>query len=193
MASFSRWLNTIAASLTINLLTLPRHRGTCSHSLCRLLAAATCRWWAQVDSNHRPRAYQARALTTWAMSPCKFSVYLVLSSPFILPYTFDVWLSGVPDWWRWWESNPWPPACRAGALPAELHPHISMRFKWLTVTQNWTTMKDALASLILISRLSFWFLLYKTTMSQHFVFDITVSIERRWSSRTFRYGYLVTT
>ena len=28
------------------------------------------RWWAQVDSNHRPRAYQARALTTWAMSPC---------------------------------------------------------------------------------------------------------------------------
>ena len=25
--------------------------------------------WAQVDSNHRPRAYQARALTCWAMSP----------------------------------------------------------------------------------------------------------------------------
>ena len=25
-------------------------------------------WLAQVDSNHRPRAYQARALTTWAMS-----------------------------------------------------------------------------------------------------------------------------
>ena len=22
------------------------------------------KWWAQVDSNHRPRAYQARALTT---------------------------------------------------------------------------------------------------------------------------------
>ena len=29
-------------------------------------------WWAQVDSNHRPRAYQARALTTWAMSPFSF-------------------------------------------------------------------------------------------------------------------------
>ena len=26
-------------------------------------------WWAQMDSNHRPRAYQARALTSWAMSP----------------------------------------------------------------------------------------------------------------------------
>ena len=29
-------------------------------------------------------------------------------------------------WWRWRESNPWPPACRAGALPAELHPHIGI-------------------------------------------------------------------
>ena len=26
-------------------------------------------WWAQVDSNHRPHAYQACALTTWAMRP----------------------------------------------------------------------------------------------------------------------------
>ena len=26
-------------------------------------------------------------------------------------------------WWRWRDSNPWPPACRAGALPTELHPH----------------------------------------------------------------------
>ena len=65
-------------------------------------------WWAQVDSNHRPRAYQARALTTWAMSPCKFRCISFLSRV----------------WWRWWESNPWPPACRAGALPAELHPHF---------------------------------------------------------------------
>ena len=35
-------------------------------------------------------------------------------------------------WWRWRDSNPWPPACRAGALPAELHPHgldlLSFRF-----------------------------------------------------------------
>ena len=35
-------------------------------------------WWAQVDSNHRPRAYQARALTTWAMSP--FSCLRCISS-----------------------------------------------------------------------------------------------------------------
>ena len=31
---------------------------------------------------------------------------------------------GPLSWWRWGESNPWPPACKAGALPAELHPHF---------------------------------------------------------------------
>ena len=52
-----------------------------------IMAADTVGWWAQVDSNHRPRAYQARALTTWAMSPCKFSVYLVSLHPFLLRST----------------------------------------------------------------------------------------------------------
>ena len=28
-----------------------------------------CTWWAQMESNHRPHAYQACALTIWAMSP----------------------------------------------------------------------------------------------------------------------------
>ena len=26
--------------------------------------------------------------------------------------------------WRWRDSNSWPPACKAGALPTELHPHL---------------------------------------------------------------------
>ena len=30
------------------------------------------------------------------------------------------------NWWRWTDSNRWPPACKAGALPAELHP---LKFK----------------------------------------------------------------
>ena len=34
-----------------------------------LMAADTVGWWAQVESNHRPHAYQACALTFWAMSP----------------------------------------------------------------------------------------------------------------------------
>ena len=33
------------------------------------------------------------------------------------------WL--LSGWWRWGESNSWPPACKAGALPAELRPHTS--------------------------------------------------------------------
>ena len=37
------------------------------------------------------------------------------------------WLDGLVQflnpWWRWGGSNSWPPACKAGALPAELHPH----------------------------------------------------------------------
>ena len=37
-----------------------------AESLAPLLGAAARRWSVWVDSNHRPRAYQARALTTWA-------------------------------------------------------------------------------------------------------------------------------
>ena len=32
-----------------------------------------------------------------------------------------------PWWWRWRDSNPWPPACRAGALPTELHPRKKVK------------------------------------------------------------------
>ena len=72
-------------------------------------------WWAQVDSNHRPHAYQACALTTWAMRPFGFQcLFVPLCS---LPKV------SFERWWRWGGSNSWPPACKAGALPAELHPH----------------------------------------------------------------------
>ena len=115
--------------------------------------------WAQVDSNHRPRAYQARALTCWAMSPrrqCRsrtrtfFGLVLKFSpGPLLLACSISsmkfalalrnlfssllrfracpvkaIGLSVSLAWWRWWDSNPWPPACRAGALPTELHPHV---------------------------------------------------------------------
>ena len=32
-------------------------------------------WWAQMDSDHRPHAYQACALTSWAMSPYVVEVF----------------------------------------------------------------------------------------------------------------------
>ena len=30
------------------------------------------------------------------------------------------------QWWRRWESNPQPPACKAGALPIELRPRTGL-------------------------------------------------------------------
>ena len=51
-------------------------------------------------------------------------------------FSFHFRLSGLPDW-RWWDSNPWPPACRAGALPTELHP----RFKGAVTSFNKTHSK----------------------------------------------------
>ena len=95
-------------------------------------------WWAQVGSNHRPLAYQASALACWAMSP--FSV---------LPNWFS------QPWWRWRDSNSWPPACRAGALPAELHPRSfrfqGFLFRTLKIEQRLTSSKRFTRTLRLFS------------------------------------------
>ena len=79
-----------------------------------LQSSSLC-WSAWMDSNHRPHAYQACALTTWATGRYWVSVERSSSSS---P------LRDLSRWWRWGGSNPWPPACKAGALPAELHPHV---------------------------------------------------------------------
>ena len=63
------------------------------------------KWWAKMDSNHRPHDYQSCALASWAIGP--------------YPYFF---------WWRVPGSNRWPPACKAGALPAELTPQFQGSF-----------------------------------------------------------------
>ena len=34
---------------------------------------------------------------------------------------------GINTEWRWRDSNSWPPACKAGALPTELHPQLYVR------------------------------------------------------------------
>ena len=47
-----------------------------SSDICHLLSDFwPLIWWAQEDSNLRPHAYQACALTTWAMSP--YASYLL--------------------------------------------------------------------------------------------------------------------
>ena len=84
-------------------------------------------WWAQMESNHRPHAYQACALTIWAMSPyTRAAVYVLIC---------------------FWTS---------------LY-NLTMYY----VKVHWKINNKS--------------------------FKIFFSLERRWSSRTFRYGYLVTT
>ena len=85
-----------------------------------------------MDSNHRPHAYQACALTTWAMRP----------------------LGGD-------EGIRTPDPLLAGQVLSQL----SYTPNFFQYPQNWTMIIPSL----------------------------TFSLERRWSSRTFRYGYLVTT
>ena len=111
-------------------------------------------WWAQVDSNHRPHAYQACALTTWAMSPFSFRCISFTLNPFV----------DSVDWWRWWESNPWPPACRAGALPTELHPHFIgvLLLSSLYGHSKLNNKRVALASVTLLDLSSVVILLYFT-------------------------------
>ena len=63
---------------------------TAEKTLFSPLESLRLSWWAQMDSNHRPRAYQARALATWAMSPCswlRFWETSLLPCPFWSPVT----------------------------------------------------------------------------------------------------------
>ena len=98
-----------------------------------------------MDSNHRPHAYQACALTTWAMRP-----HFLVEMRRIELLTLCVQGRCSPSW----------------ATP----PFASQHF------QNWTILLSSPLADSWSSELLSLF-----------------SLERRWSSRTFRYGYLVTT
>ena len=124
--------------------------------------------WAQVDSNHRPHAYQACALTGWAMGPFlggdegnrtpdPLLAKQVLSQ---LSYT-PIFLQGLLVGFS-----------RYFAVPSKLN--------------------NAITSFRCVSFESFsW--IWTGVLSQSSCNFARFSLERRWSSRTFRYGYLVTT
>ena len=144
----------------------------------------SCEWLAQVDSNHRPRAYQARALTTWAMRH-----YGYLSR---FPHVPLVEMMGI---------EPMTPCLQGRCSPSWATPPsvwVSLfSFSNLSVTQNWTTSRSlfpsqySTTSLVVFS--SFGFCFAYLQIRDICEWYLTFSIERRWSSRTFRYGYLVTT
>ena len=119
-------------------------------------------------------------------------------SPLSESVSLNLWFRFFNRWWRWRDSNPWPPACRAGALPTELHPHNGIvfnhtflkkvqqsKFSLTVVPENRTT--------TLSRTLFFVVCLFLCELRVIFFQSLMFSIERRWSSRTFRYGYLVTT
>ena len=136
-------------------------------------------WWAQVDSNHRPRAYQARALTTWAMSPRCLSQGA--SIRFLLPIKLNYLSFGGDEGIRTLDP------LLAGQVLSQLSytPEFYSVLFYL-VPENWIT-----NSIIQISSIPYCFLMIRFQVK--ILSWLTFSIERRWSSRTFRYGYLVTT
>ena len=99
-----------------------------------------------MDSNHRPHAYQACALTSWAIDPCGGGKGIRTLDPL-----------------------------RARQVLSQLSYTPTILLNNLMIAQNWTEIK---------------------TISFEYEVNILLlhfSIERRWSSRRFSYGYLVTT
>ena len=134
------------------------------------------RWWAQVDSNHRPRAYQARALTTWAMSPLSYSMYLVS-----LAYLLRLLAVGGDDGIR--THDP----LLAGQVLSQLSYTPILGFSRSLKIEQLRSKHIAYTVRRLLVTVK------PTYDTIHSWKCIRFSIERRWSSRTFRYGYLVTT
>ena len=104
----------------------------------RFFYFAFLKWWAKMDSNHRPHDYQSCALASWAIGPYLVEIKSTIS---VLKFRFQnspvaLFLLSESNplrwallryhvlWWRVPGSNRWPPACKAGALPAELTPHF---------------------------------------------------------------------
>ena len=55
------------------------------------------------------------------------------------PIWFSWCAHSFPLWWRWGGSNSWPPACKAGALPAELHPHLGSKQTHIGIDMPYTS------------------------------------------------------
>ena len=90
-----------------------------------------------MDSNHRPHAYQACALTRLSYRPfglvsgCS-SLGIMVTPRFLLGALWaaidsvDSVLFAIPGkWWTRPGSNRRPPGCKPGALPAELRAHTN--------------------------------------------------------------------
>ena len=109
-------------------------------------------------------------------------------------------ISQLNIWWRLTESNRWPPACKAGALPTKLSPQLIIRSMYLffcsqiVVGLTRLELVTPRLSSVCSNQLSYRpsdTSLWRTTCCG-FLPIVNLSL-RRWSSRRFPYGYLVTT
>ena len=139
----------IAAYHVLHRLCMPRHPPnalkTLDHSHCQYPSNIAVQRYQQKDqlleiqsvarlaSNHVSRLEQARTTLTNGQSDYIFSSlfhteHARLKSPqtwFFLLLTGTLFLLNTKTrWWSWTGSNRRPPACKAGALPAELQPLI---------------------------------------------------------------------
>ena len=55
-----------------------------SHSYLLLSEASGFKWWAKMDSNHRPHDYQSCALASWAIGPY-LRLHIFLGTSFAVP------------------------------------------------------------------------------------------------------------
>ena len=82
--------------------------------------------------------------------------------------TFHFQLS-IYLWWRVPGSNRWPPACKAGALPAELTPRLGTVSSFSEVVgQNGLEPSTSRLSVVCSSQLSYWPILVFTSWGTSF-------------------------
>ena len=77
---------------------------------------------------------------------------------------FSQSLPALFSWWRVPGSNRWPPACKAGALPAELTPHRGFSE---VVGQNGLEPSTSRLSVVCSSQLSYWPILASLLIQVH--------------------------
>ena len=76
-------------------------------------------------------------LDVWLITSINNTFYYLTSVIFIIYSIYSFQCSvGVSTEWRWWDSNSWPPACKAGALPTELHPQMVCGFYFILMGLN---------------------------------------------------------
>ena len=151
-----------------------------------------------MDSNHRPRAYQARALTCWAISPYKFVIQFPSFAcgcfPLVEMMGFEPMtpcLQGrcSPNW-----ATPPYGVCSLVFKDHEEFDNPSKlnnkrRVLSFESRRPWLKFYIRICTVLILTAENFEEILVVTNA----IAFVQFSIERRWSSRTFRYGYLVTT